>query len=913
LWYVVWVAESDSTLPVEILEADSSAVPAYMVTGQAQWQVATDTLVHTPSEGSRVSEVWWRLRIAGGARVRFGIADLSSSAIAGIDTANTLTVNGGTSQQFAPVAVSAALRQDNVSYRADLSGLFLDRVDSLRINATSGGSSLAMARIDQTPGSIMAAVEKPTTDSLSQSAELELAWSGGRARLAVSDITNNRSTPGDLILDIQPDAVFPPASGDGPLESFGTRRASLRQALSAVGVVALSKIAKTFQRRDTLTLSQSGYWAKRKDVSGLYTAYLTPGSSVTDAIAQLKQDPDITSVLPNLRIPLNAYPTNDPALGVQWALADHNTTVCGVPCDVNSGINVAAAWDVTMGDPTIHVGIIDSGIKQGLQEFMAGSVSRVQYGPSFDGSVNDDTDGHGTSVAGILTANANNGYGIAGVAPGITPVSLKVHTENDYAPYAFLNGLFQATTWAMDAHLPLLNMSLGALYSDIIANDNYNSHPGRDAWELLGGLCRDAYMMGTFIVASAGNIRENKTGQGPLWTYSPNYPAAYRKYVFAVGASLWDGQVWTDSLIGGRCDVNNAYLCFRSNIDQTGLNDYHWLDAVAPGAFIATTNFTTPYDYLWDLTNCSVNNPVLKGFRATSAAAPFVTGTAALLKSAMPGLIPAGIDTILKATARDVEGSGWNSASGYGIVNAGAALSLVSQSDLVSRFETMFSVVDSEQVSATFTGFAYPTMKYRLQATVHWYREGHVWPLEAPRPLVWIDPSGTVGLTGDHDELTLFDDTHTARIVSADEYGALLETYIYRTIGNSWNVGWFPARLSDARIAFQFLIPHDALVGVDDEPFGAPLVLTVRNSAMRGRRPSLEVKLGSPGRLSIAVYDVSGRKVNAFSVQSAAEGQHVFELGSPGGGALRPGVYFVRCQLGPSAVTKRVVLLAAAG
>jgi hypothetical protein len=61
-------------------------------------------------------------------------------------------------------------------------------------------------------------------------------------------------------------------------------------------------------------------------------------------------------------------------------------------------------------------------------------------------------------------------------------------------------------------------------------------------------------------------------------------------------------------------------------------------------------------------------------FYGTSAAAPHIAAIAALLKQAAPEMTPAQVQTALRTTATDIETSGIDYASGYGLVNADAAL-----------------------------------------------------------------------------------------------------------------------------------------------------------------------------------------------------------------------------------------------
>lgn len=89
---------------------------------------------------------------------------------------------------------------------------------------------------------------------------------------------------------------------------------------------------------------------------------------------------------------------NDPLLPEQWHL-----------------FRVAApeAWEITKGSPAIKVAVLDSGIDQSHEDLRG----QVKDSKDFTGSGStDDFLGHGTHVAGIIAAKAQNRKGVAGLA-----------------------------------------------------------------------------------------------------------------------------------------------------------------------------------------------------------------------------------------------------------------------------------------------------------------------------------------------------------------------------------------------------------------------------------------------------------------------------------------------------------------
>lgn len=168
-------------------------------------------------------------------------------------------------------------------------------------------------------------------------------------------------------------------------------------------------------------------------------------------------------------------------------------------------IGAESAWDLTTGSPDVTVAVLDSGISYTHPEF-AGRIL-----PGYDFVNNDanptDDQGHGTHVSGILAAALNNNEGIAGIAPGIKIMPVKVlNAANAGNVVNVANGLI----YAADNGARIANMSL--VFST-------NSQTLLDAVRYAAG--RDV-----FIVAAAGNA-----GGGITF-----YPAAYEEPI-AVAAT----------------------------------------------------------------------------------------------------------------------------------------------------------------------------------------------------------------------------------------------------------------------------------------------------------------------------------------------------------------------------------------
>jgi hypothetical protein len=160
----------------------------------------------------------------------------------------------------------------------------------------------------------------------------------------------------------------------------------------------------------------------------------------------LDTPPVANAQLASLHIAPVAGPYNDPYFGLQHGFAE---------------VNAAAAQQWSRGEG-VTVAIIDTGVATGHPD-LAG---RIVLSRNF---INDDmkafqTDRHGTQVAGIIGADANNGLGIVGIAPAVRLQIFKACEPSRPASMdAVCNSftLARALGAAIDAHAQIVNLSLG--------------------------------------------------------------------------------------------------------------------------------------------------------------------------------------------------------------------------------------------------------------------------------------------------------------------------------------------------------------------------------------------------------------------------------------------------------------------
>lgn len=278
-------------------------------------------------------------------------------------------------------------------------------------------------------------------------------------------------------------------------------------------------------------------------------------------------------------------------------------------------INIAKAWDITLGDRNIIIGIVDTGVDLNHPDLVSKLV------PGFnvltDGKTPPkDDNGHGTHVAGIAAAATDNKIGIAGTAPKC--MIMPVKALDNKGDGDVLN-LSIGIVWAVDHGAKVINMSLG----------------GDNAPETLKRAIQYALIHKISVISATGNGNDQGIGLN-----EPTYPAALPG-VIAVGAIDTAGKVARFSNFG------------------------KWTTVVAPGEQILSTTPT------YDVPGIMKNYDFMDG---TSMASPIITGVVALMLSRNPNMSPEMIKTKLESTAKPIGSSGFNEKAGYGLVDAEKAV-----------------------------------------------------------------------------------------------------------------------------------------------------------------------------------------------------------------------------------------------
>lgn len=269
-----------------------------------------------------------------------------------------------------------------------------------------------------------------------------------------------------------------------------------------------------------------------------------PEGSMSEKLRQYRANPDVDYAEPNYKAHAFVL-TNDVSLSQQWGLFK-----------IEAAGSQISAWDVTTGNPSIKIAILDTGIENTHPDLSG----KVAVSANFtDSATISDLFGHGTHVAGIAAAATNNINGVAGAGYNTVLLNGKVLGDDGSGYYSWIA---KGIIWAADQGAQVINISLGGPSSSIVLKDAVDY-----AWN-----------KGSVVVAAAGNFGNS----------NPQYPGYYQN-VIAVGA--------TDNN-----DVKASFSTYG-----------RWVDVSAPGVNIYSTYKENSYGYL---SGTSMATPFAAGISA---------------------------------------------------------------------------------------------------------------------------------------------------------------------------------------------------------------------------------------------------------------------------------------------------------
>ncbi len=406
-----------------------------------------------------------------------------------------------------------------------------------------------------------------------------------------------------------------------------------------------SKIFYNLTEADSISISRQGDNVK---IPPFYCALLieTPAAFdiflASDTLSHIK--PDINYAELNHAYELTFAP-ND----TKYVNNDQGS-LAATPSFQNSNINCTQAWNYTKGENYIRVGVYDSGIDNTNSDLTGVVAGGFDYHANTS-ITNVDNANHGTACAGIIGAKSNNNNGVAGIAGGDHSIS-----QNGVS----LFNMRITSTGVITDFVPTHKIGQAMVNGASGVNIGGNAlHVMSNSW-VLSTFPYDNFVMDGINYANRNGVVfcESSGNDGVNHPYFPS--DLKEQTILCIGASGLDGH-YANPSNGASFSPNYGYP----------------LDLVAPGI-----------TQLVNTTKVGVNS--FGGFDGTSAAAPHVAGSAALLLSyyntnsaSWDNLTHEDCEEILQRSCTDLangsygETAGWDAKTGHGRLNIGAALASI--------------------------------------------------------------------------------------------------------------------------------------------------------------------------------------------------------------------------------------------
>lgn len=319
-------------------------------------------------------------------------------------------------------------------------------------------------------------------------------------------------------------------------------------------------------------------------------------------------------------------------------------------------IDVKQSWDEGFEGNEIIIAVLDTGV-DGTHPDLAGQVIegyRPKSGQVIQAYSDSSYGGsHGTHVAGIIAAK-KDGKGIVGVAPKAKIMPIVIFDEGGW--YVGDDFTARGIVWAVDHGAKILSNSWGGPgYSQLL----------KDAFDY-------ALERNVIVVAAAGNSSSSQS-----FMYPANYPG-----VVQVGAAEYNGG-----------DIKTANFSSRSPS----------LSISAPGVnILSTMPQQDSYGYDKDSFLSSDNNGYYGFMSGTSMATPYVSGLVALLLQKYPQAKPWQIKGLIEKSALDIDESGVDDRSGYGLLQAKAIKTDIPLSGGTNFFVKVTDAYESWNIPSVF-------------------------------------------------------------------------------------------------------------------------------------------------------------------------------------------------------------------
>jgi len=415
-----------------------------------------------------------------------------------------------------------------------------------------------------------------------------------------------------------------------------------------------------FLRKYNLALKRAMFGPGMFVVSGTVS-----GAEAIAFAKQLSSAPGVEFAEPDFvtQFHIEAIPKpSDTYIDNQWHIANFKTNTTGTRGFTNADCDVYRFWGLSADLPTKGEGMIVAVLDSGVDHYHPDLAGQLVAG--YDFVDNDDfaqpewgmqwvaepdpadpgkvvykqvgypPEAHGTCCAGIIAAVADNGIGVAGIAPKARIMPVRVLGSSGSGQWSWASdGIY----FAVDRGADLISMSLGGYGggSALTAAVNYAATNGR-------------LTKGTVILAASGNE------YGTI-----SYPAAL-SYVISVGAVSDRNNRISYSNAGPNLDI----VAPSQDLPWAEYGGYptYWPDGGYPTLItdelrtgIWTTDIAGVYGY-----NAGGNPPTIPGdtkgdyfdaFNGTSAACPVAAGCATLILARYPALTATELRSLIQKYA----------------------------------------------------------------------------------------------------------------------------------------------------------------------------------------------------------------------------------------------------------------------
>lgn len=393
------------------------------------------------------------------------------------------------------------------------------------------------------------------------------------------------------------------------------------------------------------------------DGSTLAVADVADNMRASEAVAAAQEVPGVVSVQPNFvyrlvdEVPAGALDESAASIADEQAEGDEDISAqaLGMPNDdyvytrdPNEPYNqywlyttrITRAWNLVHTDNTVTVATLDTGVDfdhADLEDNLLMDYAWDAYNskPLSASVPNGDRIGHGTMVAGIISARANNGIGLAGASFNATILPVKVFNDTG-APEATTASVLSGYKYVVDLAISKTVPNLRVINTSLGSYNTYSSSGYCLKDEALRKAIVSAKNAGIVTVCSGGNGKDGKPRTDNI------YPADFDECVAVTALNT---------------DNTNCYWSDYNKKKNIG----------APGLLVTTTDATGGYSKA----------------SGTSMAAPIVSGVFALLFAAEPVATVDDACNAAYATATpisDAENDRTDISGSHGAIDASAAV-----------------------------------------------------------------------------------------------------------------------------------------------------------------------------------------------------------------------------------------------